>query len=124
MGMEEGTHYGDDLVLDDGRERDQLEVEGEVELRQIRRRLAWSGLVLARPLNRQGAWGGGDRGMWLGRRGETYGAHEERDGDGLLRARHGCVAMRCFEGGSKGVVVMSRRKGGRGGGRVWYRLEG
>lgn len=76
------TYHGDDLGLDDGREGDQLKVEGEVELQtQVRGQ---------RDASKFACSSGAD--------GATYGAHEERDGDGLLCARHGC----CFRTAKKG----------------------
>lgn len=57
------THHGDNLLLDEGRQGDQAEVEGEVELAGSAR--------------------------CGGRRREAYGGDEEAEGDGLLGARHG-----------------------------------
>lgn len=69
------TYHGDDVLLDDGGERNQLEVEGKVELRHdCAGAHGWLATV---------QWG------CRGGRRLAYRAHKEREGDGLLRARHG-----------------------------------
>lgn len=70
LGGKEQTYDGNDLLLNLGGSRNELEVEGEVELR-----------------------GSSISDCFVGSRWDTregsYRAHEEREGDGLLGAGHG-----------------------------------
>lgn len=77
-----GTYDGDDLGLDERGEREELQVEGEVEL------------------------GRGQRGACV-RTGEGggYGGDQEAEGDGLLGLRHCGLRRRCCAGASGGLVL-------------------
>jgi hypothetical protein len=68
----EGTHDGDNLLLHQGRKRDQLQVEGEIELEDEKRQQL---CLFAR---------------WSSRNGSSYRGDEESQGDGLLSTSHGC----------------------------------